>query len=128
MRAKVALAAAVVVFVVSLVLIAGGVMWRCVQVLPYPLGAGQYQASPDGRYEAHASTMRDEDFWGNKRDYYELSVLDKSSREAVRTIRMDPIPGTPMFRMYRDERVITWSDDSKSVSFAFQGIELKINL
>ncbi|HUT90309.1 MAG TPA: hypothetical protein VMY37_12485 [Thermoguttaceae bacterium] len=128
MRTKVALAVIIVVLVLAVVLLAGAIVRRWIRVLPYPMGEGQYQASPHGRYEAHAFDMHDEDFWGNERDYYELSVLDKSSRKPIRTVRMDPIPGEPRFRMYGEEQVITWPEDSKSVTFSFQGIEVKINL
>ena len=128
MRGKVAIPVAIAMLIVGAMLIAGAAAWRWVQVLPYPLGSGQYQVSPDGRYEAHASEMHDEGFWGSERDYYELSVLDKSSHKSIRTVRMDPIPGEPMLPMRSDQQVIAWAEDSKSVTFSLQGIELKIDL
>ena len=128
MRRQLAIAVVIAVLIIGGMLIGGTVVWRWIQVLPYPMGGGQYQASPNGRYEAHAFDMHDEDFWGNERDYYELYVLEKASGKRIRRIRMDPIPGEPVFFMRRKQHVIAWAEDSKSVTFSFQGIELKIHV
>ena len=52
---------------VILLLALGGIVYRYVQILPYPMGGGRYVESPDGRFEAHASDLYSEDFWGRSR-------------------------------------------------------------
>jgi len=116
----------------ALVLLAGGLsIWRAFQVSIYPVGGGQYVHSPNGKYTASANNMYYEDFWGHERSYYEFSILPKwglRESEAIKTVRMDPIEGQPEFPMRGDERIIKWSPDSTSVTFAFQGVELTLNL
>ena len=92
------------------------------------MGGGQHKDSPDGFYEAHASTLYDEDFWGYKKHYYEFSVIPKGSTAIMQTIRMDIMPGDSGFNMRTTNQVIQWTEDSTSVTFAFQNKEIKMNL
>jgi hypothetical protein len=118
-----------IVLIAMVVLLLLAAAWRWVYILPYPLGGGQYQASPDGKFEAHASNLTDKTFWGGERHYYEFSVYPQGrSSEDIRTVRMDHLPGVPPFPMRGDRKIILWSPDSTSVTFAFQDIELKLNL
>jgi len=114
-----------------LVLLGVGAMWRAFSVSIYPIGGGQYMDSPDGKHTAHADSLYYKDFWGYERSYYEFSIRPKGelrASEAIKTVRMDHIEGQPEFPMRGDERIIKWSEDSNSVTFAFQGIELTMNL
>ena len=122
---------AVSIITVSLVLVVVcGVAYRFLQILPYPLGGGQYLDSPNGRYEARASDMYDEDFWGRSKEWYEFEILEKSydgSRRVAKRVRMDPLEGKPVFNM-RGNNIISWSSDSSGASFAFQGVVLTLEV
>jgi len=110
------------------VLLLGGAAWRWWNILPYPMGGGQHRDSPDGRYEARASTLYDEDFWGYKKHYYEFSIMPKASTIPAQTIRMDVMPGDAGFNLRTTNQVIHWAEDSKSVTFTLQNKEIKMNL
>ena len=117
--------------IVLVVLLLLGAAWRWIQVLPYPMGGGQYQASPDGKLVAHASDLTDKTFWGGERHYYEFAVRPKGQMRSsadIKIVRMDHLPGVLPFPMRSDQKIILWSPDSKSVTFAFHDIELKLNL
>lgn len=76
---------------------AAGVVWRWLTVLPYPMGGGQFEVSPDGKLEAHAPDLTDKAFWGGERHYYEFEVCRKGASGTlapVRTVRM-PAPRWP---------------------------------
>ena len=121
MRNRILLATAV-----ASVLLLGAAIYRCIQVAPYPIGGGQHLASPDGAFEAHVADFHDKDFWGRRRNWYEFELIDKSSRNPVRLVRMDCLPGRPIFQMRSGGKIISWSPDSSEATFAFQGIALTL--
>ncbi|MCX5908963.1 MAG: hypothetical protein NTY64_17755, partial [Deltaproteobacteria bacterium] len=84
--------------------------------------------SPDGKYLAVAYNVPVKTFWGARHDYYRFSLQDAASSTELRTVKIDPLAGKPPFNMRGDEKIIFWADDSKSVTFKFQGIELKRNV
>ena len=116
----------IIILVVSVLLIGGAVVYRCIEVAPYPMGGGQYLESPDGKVEAHASSLYDEDFWGYSRSYYEFQLCLKGSMRPVTTVQMDHFPGKPPFPMRSDKEIITWSPDSSKATFTFQGVALTL--
>ena len=119
---------------IAILILLGGVgaVRRALKVSIYPTGGGQYEHSPNGKYTASAFSMYYEDFWGYSRSYYEFSIEPKGAltvSEAIKVVRMDnPIEGQPTFPMRSDKRIIKWSADSRSATFAFQGLELTLNL
>jgi hypothetical protein len=75
--------------------------------------------------------MTDKEFWGEERHYYEFSVRrqgEMRAEGAIRTVRMDHLPGEEPFPMYSDRKIITWAEDSESVTFRFQGVELTLHV
>ncbi|MFC1601474.1 hypothetical protein ACFL34_03915 [Candidatus Sumerlaeota bacterium] len=107
-----------------------GLWFMYVSILGSPMsGEGQYLESPDDKYEAHAMTMTYLDIWANTKRYYDFYVTPKGGvdgRDYIKFVRMEHLPGRPPFPMRGGDKIITWAEDSKSVSFAFQGIELKM--
>jgi len=120
-----------VVFRAVPVLVVVAVLWRLIQIAPYPLGGGQYLVSPDGTLQADAFALTEVDFWGGERDYYEFTIRPAgkySSDSVLKCVRMDRLPGQPFFCMRGEQKIISWAQDSKSVTFAFQGIELTLHV
>jgi len=97
-----------------ILLILAAMTYRAIQVAAYPIGGGRYEASPNGRYEAHASNMYDESFGGVNRSYYAFEVRDQSGR-VLRSIELPQPPNALGFRGGQGR--IMWAADSKSVSF-----------
>lgn len=93
-----------------------------------PVGGGQYLSSPNGQYQAHATDFFKEDFWGRPEQYYEFEILNTKNGKSVRKFRMKPLDETPIFDMREKGNIIIWSPDSSEVTFAFQGIELKLKV
>ena len=117
----------IAIMIVALLII-GAAAWRWWQILPYPAGAGQFRTSPNGQYEAHATTVSDQDFWGKEKDWYEFSIIPKGSTAPTKTLRKDISPGEAVFNMRTTNQVIHWAEDSKSVTFLFQSKEIKMDL
>jgi hypothetical protein len=116
----------IIILLVALLLFGGAAVYRCIQVAPYPAGGGQYLESPDGKLEAHASSLYDEDFWGYSRSYYEFQLVPKGSTRPIKTVRMDHLTGKPAFPMRNDKKIIAWSPDSSEATFTFQGVALTL--
>ena len=114
--------------IIAALLLGVGVMWRWWHIFPGPMGGGQYHASPNGNYEAQASALSCEDFWGHKKDYYEFRVVPKGSYTPIKIVRMDILAEDTFFDMRTTNRIIHWADDSKSVAFAFLDKEIIIHL
>lgn len=92
----------------------GAIVYRYLQILPYPMGGGSYADSPNNQFTAYASNLYDEDFWGNARSYYQFEVHDGSG--AVLRLTQIAQPSNPLdFREGTGQ--IMWASDSKSVSF-----------
>ena len=99
---------------------------RFIQIAPYPMGGGQHLESPNGKYEAHATSLYDEDFWGQSRSYYEFEIRHKENSRSIRTARIDHLAGQDPFPMREGKRIIAWSADSTEATYAFQGMELRL--
>ena len=114
------------VVAIGIVAIAAG--YRAVTLLRYPLGSGQYDLSPDGRFEARASNMTDKSFWGGQRHYYQFEIIDVTTKERLRTVTMGFPDGEPAV-VYRGPKVIKWAADSSSVTIPIgQDLELTIEM
>jgi hypothetical protein len=106
---------AVAVLIVA-VLLGGAVVYRELQLLPYPMGGGRSVPSPHGALEASATTIWDESFWGTTTAWYEFQVTDGQSG-CVRVSKVVPITeGTLYVNFYHDGDII-WEADSTAVSF-----------
>jgi len=92
----------------------GATAYRYLQVSPYPIGEGRYEASPNGQYTAHASNLYDESFWGNTRSYYEFEI-ENNRGIVIRSIEIPLPPNSVDFRNGNGQ--IFWAADSKSVTF-----------
>ncbi len=100
--------------VLLLLLIAGELAYRSVQVAPYTMGSGNSEDSPNGSFTADASNMTAKDSWGNSRSYYEFTVHDRHGR-VLRTIQI-PEPPFPIIFRGGSGRIM-WAADSTTVSF-----------
>jgi len=113
---------------VASVLLLGAVIYRDVQVAIYPTGGGQLQESPDGRFEASAFLLYDEDFWGHRRQYYELQLADKTSRKPIKTVTTDLPLDQRHPPMRGGKRVISWTPDSSEATFTIPCMVLKLKV
>ena len=103
----------------AVVLLLGGMaVYRGLQVIYYPVGEGRYEESPDGRFEADATLMHDESFWGRRTTWYEFEVIEKNSGRVVASHTMDVPPGARAVSWYGGEGTITWTSDSRTVTFS----------
>lgn len=109
-------------FAVLLLAAAG---FRGLQVLPYPMGGGRDQKSPDGRLVAHAYSLWDRFFWGGERQYYEFSI-EASPQRTLRRIVIDEPPEGVIG--WREEGVIEWAADSSAVTYTFRGTRLVLSV
>lgn len=116
--------AIIIIIVIVVILVA----WRYLHAIVLSYTGGQSSDSPDGKFHARAYNVIKERFWGGQFTYYELVIEPAGSIEPKRRIVMMPPDGEPPYYMRGNEKVIHWADDSKSVTFKFQGIELKMNV
>lgn len=111
----------IIILAVLFVLLLGAAGYRFVQVLPYPMGGGQYKESPDKRFTAHASSLTDRSFFGGERRYYEFSI-EAGPRQRVRRLVIDEPPEGMID--WRDEGTIQWATDGSTVTYNFKGTQL----
>ncbi len=101
------------------------VVYRFVQVLPYPQGGGRYQESPNKRFTAHASNLTDCSFFGGEKSYYEFTI---ESEPPLRVRRMTIDAPPEGIIEWRDEGTIQWASDSSSVTYNFKGTQLTLSV
>ena len=113
----------VIVGVLSVVLLFGGyfAVRRALHVMPYPIGTGETQKSPNGQYEASVTDWYDESYWGYSRQWFEFEVVGGTSKSLI----TDPISG-PYFGSRSSHSVIHWKPDSSAVSFVFPSVEIRM--
>lgn len=102
-----------------------GAAYRFLQILPYPMGGGNSQESPDKRFTASASDMTDCGFFSGKRSYYEFTI-ETGSRQVIRRIVI-PEPPEGMIN-WRGEGTIQWAADSSRVTYSFRGTTLVLDV
>ena len=111
----------VIIFTVLMVLLLGATSYRFVQVLPYPIGGGQYKESPNKQFTAHASSLTDRSFFGGERRYYEFTI-ESGPRQRVRRLVIDEPPEGMVG--WRDDGSIQWAADDSTVTYSFRGTQL----
>lgn len=111
----------VIVILALPVILVLAAIYRFVQVLPYPMGGGQYKESPNKQFTAHASSLTDRYFFGGERRYYEFTI-EAGLRQRVRRLVIDE-PSEGMIG-WRDEGAIQWAADSSAVTYSFRGTQL----
>jgi hypothetical protein len=112
-----------ILVVCGLLVCAGG--YRYLQIVPYPMGGGQFKVSPDERFTASADTMTENTFFGGTRDFYEFRLRrgDTLQGSVVRRI----VISEPIEFGWREEGEIEWAADSSHVTFSFRGTRLTID-
>jgi len=103
----------VTAFVVLLVI---GALQRACDVIIYPIGSGRREASPNGKFQAHAGWLYDESFWGFSHHWYEFEVRGKDSGKVLAAQSVDVPAGQPVCE-WRGEGTIEWTPDSSTVRF-----------
>jgi hypothetical protein len=111
----------VIIFAVLTVLLLGAAGYRFLQVLPYPMGGGQYKESPNKQFTAHASSLTDRSFFGGERRYYEFTI-EAGPRGSIRRLVIDEPPEGMI--EWRDEGTIQWAADGSAVTYYFRGTQL----
>jgi hypothetical protein len=111
----------VIIIVALAVLLLAAAGYRFLQVLPYPMGGGQYKESPNKQFTAHASSLTDRSFFGGERRYYEFTI-EAGPRQRVRRLVIDE-PAEGMIG-WRDEGTIQWAADGSTVTYSFRGTQL----
>ncbi len=114
-----------VINIISLLLISL-VGLRFLQILPPKWGGWQHLKSPNGLYEATVRLYHKKRFWGGRTEYYSFGTRNTTTGNIVHSSCM--IPNRPKFDMREEDKVITWSSDSSEVTFAFQEMELKLEV
>ncbi len=102
----------------------------CMRSLHIKDGGGQYQASPDGLYRAQATSFRNLNplAAASERSYYEFAI-DRCNglllkQQVVKVT--DDKASSEYFRSL--PKIITWSPDSKEVTFSIPGLTLKMEV
>ncbi len=116
-----------IVIVCLAIVLLGAAGYRCLQILPYPIGTGDEATSPDGAFVASVTQYHDETFWGSSRDWVEFEIRRKGSTTPIRTFVSQPIPGA-VFGSRTDTKVVYWSQDSQSVDFVFPGTTVTLQV
>jgi hypothetical protein len=111
----------VIIIVALAVLLLAAAGYRFLQVLPDPMGGGQYKESPNKQFTAHASSLTDRSFFGGERRYYEFTI-EAGPRQRVRRLVIDE-PAEGMIG-WRDEGTIQWAADGSTVTYSFRGTQL----
>ena len=76
----------------------GSLASRILRPWTLPSGGGQYEASPDGRYEFSAWNLADDAPWGRDYLYYKFEIKNLGTGEIIRTICIpEPEPDAPIF-------------------------------
>ncbi|GGF52605.1 hypothetical protein GCM10007301_10110 [Azorhizobium oxalatiphilum] len=90
-----------------------------------PIGTGESQGSPDGRYVASVMDYTERHFFtGEPRNWFEFEIEGPGfSYRQTGT----PIPG-PYFGSRSSYSVIHWEPDSSAVRFVFPGAELRFKV
>jgi hypothetical protein len=101
------------------------VAYRFLQILPYPMGGGRYDESPDKQYVADAYDLTDRYFLGGEKSYYEFTIKS-SGGQRLRHVVLE----TPQETMisWRDEGAMQWTTNSSAVTFSFKGMQLILNV
>ena len=77
----------------------------------YPIGLGYNLVSPDGRFQAYATTFYDVSFFGRRSAFYQFEVEDKTLVRRVICHQTAPIAQSVAHNLGADAR-IDWSTDS----------------
>lgn len=101
------------------------IIYRYIQVYPYPIGTGEESTSPNGKYIASITSYNDMDFWGRETSWFEFELTNKSENSVIHRLKTEPIPG-PYFGSRSSHNVIFWSEDSKEVKYIFPAIDICI--
>lgn len=113
--------------VLIIVILFGLVGLRFIMVFSSSTGGGHSVDSPNGLYNANAGSFDMVQFWGSHKEFYDFWVTYKDNGKRIKIIRLERFDDTPQFTM-RGEKIISWSSDSSAVTFAFQDIELKLEV
>ncbi len=99
------------------------VAFRLVTLLPYPIGLYNYVDSPNGRYRAIVSNLKEMDFFGTERNFYQLRVEPALTNYPDQVLFRLDVPeehipdGLDLTSREALNRAIRWSPDSVSVKF-----------
>jgi hypothetical protein len=115
----------VVIIIICLAVLAVGVAYRFVQIIPRNMGTGESKPSPNNEFIATAFDWSSESFFGKTRFWYEFKIENKNSHELIQQIETTPIPG-PYFGSRSSHSVINWNENSSEVVFTFPTLELKM--
>jgi hypothetical protein len=111
----------VIVLLVLAGILALAAIYRFIQVLPYPMGGGRSQESPDKQFTAHASSLTDRYFFGGERRYYKFTI-EAGPRRQVRRLIIDAPPEGMIG--WREEGAIQWAADGSAVTYSFKDTQL----
>ena len=79
-------------------------------------GTGEYKASPDGKYTAHLSGMRDRSLFSGTRHYVEIKIEENATGRLVWTAEYEPPAGTVLIDYAdRSRQFIQWDPSSRQV-------------
>lgn len=109
------------------IVVLGAAGYRCLQVLPYPIGTGAKATSPDDAFVANVTQYHDKTFWGSSRDWVEFDIRRKGSNSPLRQLVTEPIPNA-VFGSRTNTTVVYWSQNSQSVDFVFPGYKITLQV
>ena len=100
-----------------------GVAFRLVMLLPYPKGIYNYRDSPNGRYRAVVYNLKEMNFFGSERNFYQLRVEPALTNFPMHPVFEMDVPeahipgGLDLTSRAALNKAIQWSPDSVSVKF-----------
>ena len=98
---------------------------------PVYMGGGQYKESPDGKFVAHAGSLRNIAWFAtDKRPFCEFAVLPDATRPPPIVDRCGSYPpensNENHFRTL--PQIISWPADSATVTFSIPGMTLTLDI
>ncbi|MDE0838511.1 MAG: hypothetical protein OSB41_05590 [Kiritimatiellae bacterium] len=113
------------------ILITFGVAFRLVCLLPYPQGIYNYRDSPNGRYRAIVYNLKEMEFFGKEKNFYQVRVEPAITNFPDQAVFRAEIPealvprGLDLSRSELVDKAIRWSPDSVTVKFTVGVKELE---
>lgn len=84
-------------------------------------GSGETRTSPDGRYEASAFNKSQGTIWGDRAEWDEIRVTEKSTRRETWLVKRYPAPGAAPDYGMRGVKFVEWAADSSAVTVDIGG-------
>jgi hypothetical protein len=113
------------------ILLAGLVVFRWLQILPYPIGEYNWVDSPDTRNRAYVYVLIDQSFFGKTTAIYTLKVEMTTAQEQKITVFEKTIEQNEVmadFDLLDLSAVVEWSRNSRRVVYTLGGRRYEVEV